>query len=79
MIQIDNSAPAWAHQFVIELINHMEDEFSRPRPLPEVTVANLPDATTCAGCRYYVNDGASDKYIVISNGTSWFYPEGTGA
>jgi hypothetical protein len=77
VISFDSLAPFWAHQFLAELIPFLEDEFAQPRPLPKTTLAELPDATTHEGCRFYVSDGAGDKYEVISNGTAWFYQEGT--
>jgi len=63
------------------LVRDIEAEIERrlaaPRPLPEFTVTTLPPANQYAGCAAWVTDGAADKYVVISNGTAWFYAEGT--
>lgn len=45
-------------------------------PLPDYTVATLPDAATNAKCLIYVSDGASNKRIAVSDGAHWRFPDG---
>tara|TARA_R110000751_G_scaffold13143_1_gene44432 strand:- start:684 stop:953 length:270 start_codon:yes stop_codon:yes gene_type:complete len=52
-------------------------EVFAPRPDPEFTLATLPPANENRAVTVYVSDGAGDKYRVTSNGTAWFYQEGT--
>lgn len=37
----------------------------------------LPSASDHAGAIVYVSDGANNKYLAISNGTNWYYADGT--
>lgn len=46
-------------------------------PLPDYTIATLPSASNNAKCFVYVTDGVGNKFIAISNGTSWYYADGT--
>lgn len=45
--------------------------------LEEYTLSTLPDAGEYEGVIVYVSNGASNKYAVISNGSAWYYLEGT--
>lgn len=45
-------------------------------PLPDYTVATLPDAEKNAKSLIYVSDGTSNKRLAISDGTHWRWPDG---
>ena len=47
-----------------------------PLQLPTYTVATLPAAATYPRSLIYVSDGAANKRIAISDGTSWRWPDG---
>ncbi len=51
-------------------------ETTAPFRLPTYTVATLPSAATFARCMIYVSDGAANKRLAISDGTSWRWPDG---
>jgi hypothetical protein len=44
--------------------------------LPPYTVATLPAAASYPRCMIYVSDGAANKRLAISDGTSWRWPDG---
>lgn len=47
-----------------------------PLQLPSFTVATLPAAASYPRCMIYVADGATNKRLAISDGTSWRWPDG---
>lgn len=47
-----------------------------PLQLPSFTVATLPAAASYPRCMIYVSDGAANKRLAISDGTSWRWPDG---
>jgi hypothetical protein len=47
-----------------------------PLQLPSFTVASLPAAASYPRCMVYVADGATNKRLAISDGTSWRWPDG---
>jgi len=47
-----------------------------PLQLPSYTVATLPAAATYPRCVVFVADGATNKRLAISDGTSWRWPDG---
>jgi hypothetical protein len=47
-----------------------------PLQLPPYTVATLPAAASYPRCMIYVSDGAANKRLAISDGTSWRWPDG---
>ncbi|MBM3592666.1 MAG: hypothetical protein FJX32_08370 [Alphaproteobacteria bacterium] len=47
-----------------------------PLQLPAYTVATLPAAATYPRCVIYVSDGATNKRLAMSDGTSWRWPDG---
>ena len=47
-----------------------------PLQLPPYTVATLPAAASYPRCMIYVSDGAANKRLGISDGTSWRWPDG---
>ena len=62
-----------------ELLRTMERAGNTQGPLrlPLFTTTTLPPAATYDYCLAAVSDGASNKFLVISNGTAWYYAEGT--
>lgn len=51
-----------------------------PALLPTTTVAAINTdypAADWEGCIVYVSDGAANKFAAISNGTAWYYLQGT--
>ena len=46
------------------------------RSLPQYTLANLPSPATWAGSLAYLINGSSNRHLVISDGTSWRFPDG---
>lgn len=54
--------------------------FSEPVLMPTATVATvntLYPAADWPGCSVYLSDGASNKFIAISNGSAWRYADGS--
>lgn len=47
-----------------------------PLRLPSYTVATLPSASTHARSLIYVSDGAANKRLAVSDGSSWRWPDG---
>ncbi|MFM7304887.1 MAG: hypothetical protein ACKO4X_16365, partial [Alphaproteobacteria bacterium] len=47
-----------------------------PLQLPSFTVATLPAAASYPRCMIYVSNGATNKRLAISDGTSWRWPDG---
>lgn len=77
MITLDRNAPDWA-QVLVTQINQAIDE-SWTRALPLYTTTTLPSATdkTWLWRPIAVSDGAANKFVAISNGTAWYYLQGT--
>lgn len=73
------STPAWYEADKTASMQAITRMIYMSKPMPKYTLATLPAATDCEGFLLYVTDGVGDKYIVISNGTAWFYMEGTPA
>jgi hypothetical protein len=51
-------------------------ESAAPFRLPTYTVATVPSAATYARSLIYVSDGAANKRLAISDGSSWRWPDG---
>lgn len=47
------------------------------RPLPERTIASLPPANQHRGVTFFVSNGAGNRLTATSNGTAWYYGDGT--
>lgn len=77
MIDLPPEAPTWARQ----LAERMEEEIELAisRPLPTFTLADRPSATDLKWVwrPYVLTNGAGNKWVVISNGTTLRYLEGT--
>jgi hypothetical protein len=54
--------------------------FSEPVKLPQSTasaIASLYPASAWAFCAVAVIDGTSNKYLAVSNGSAWYYMDGS--
>lgn len=76
-IPIDETAPDWAKALVTDLVVYIDSKLLEPRPDAEFKLANLPPASQFRGCDLFVPDGAGNKLKVTSDGTNWYYQEGT--
>ena len=77
IIPISGDAPEWAQVFANAIGAAIEEALTRR--LPVFTLATLPSATDK---RFLwrpiaISNGASNKFVAISNGTAWYYMEGT--
>lgn len=64
----------------IQFRKEVNARFAEPVKLPTSAVADLATdypPEDWEGCAVYLSDGASDQYMAVSNGTAWFYPDGT--
>lgn len=80
MATIDATAPEWAKRFADDVNRDLEavrGRSRRPFRLPSFTVANMPDARDWPACIVFVSDGAGNKWLAASNGTSWRYADGS--
>lgn len=77
MIQLDASAPDWARRFAKDVEAYVTQKLSEPRPLPTFTVANKPPANLFRGCAIWLSDSAGNRQQAISNGSAWYYMDGT--
>lgn len=77
MIELPPDAPTWARQ----LAQSMEEEIELAvtRPLPIFTLLDRPNATDPKWLwrPFVLTNGAGNKWVVISNGTTLRYLEGT--
>lgn len=76
-LNVDRNAPGWAQQLVTDIEALIERRLSEPRPGVEFTVATLPPAADYRGVTVFVSDGAGNKLRATSDGSAWYYPEGT--
>ena len=54
--------------------------FSEPVKLPQSTasaIASLYPASAWAFCAVAVTDGTANKYLAVSNGSAWYYMDGS--
>lgn len=79
MITLDQDAPLWAQRLKTSIEQEMEALWTRP--LQIFTVATMPDPTDKRWLwrPFVVTDGAANKWVAISNGTTIRYLEGTAA
>jgi|GEM_PF-2745622 hypothetical protein len=77
MINLDQTAPSWAHRFKQAIEIALEQLWTRP--LPVYTVATLPTPTDKKWLwrQIAVSDGAGNKFVAVCNGTAWYYLQGT--
>lgn len=77
MITVPGNAPVWAQQLARQIEQEVENVWTRP--LPVFTTTTMPTATDKKWLwrPVAVSDGAANKFVAISNGTAWFYLEGT--
>lgn len=78
MIQLPPDAPEWARQLADGV--EREIDLALNAPLPVFTLADRPAADDLKWVwkPYVLSDGAGNKWVVISNGTTVRYLEGTG-
>lgn len=76
-IPISDEAPEWAQIFAKAVGVAIEGALTRP--LPVFTTLTLPSATDKHWLwrPIVVSNGAGDRWVAISNGTTWRYLEGT--
>jgi hypothetical protein len=78
MITVAQDAPLWAQQ----LVRQVNADIATASLGPFVSRApflktSMPDATKNAWKLAFVSNGTGNKFIAVSNGVAWFYPEGT--
>ena len=76
-VPIDGNAPQWAQDFAVAVGRTLEEALTRP--LEIFTLTTLPSATDKRWLwrPIVITNGAANKFIAISNGTAWYYTEGT--
>jgi hypothetical protein len=79
MITVPATAPDWAQRFARDVQNEIERVASEPRPLPTFKVATKPAASKLRGCSIWLSDSAGNRQVATSNGTDWYYSDGTAA
>lgn len=77
MISVPSEAPAWARQLALDIEEQIE--LAWVRPLPVFTTLDHPSPTDIRWLwrPFILSDGAGNKWVVISNGTTLRYLEGT--
>lgn len=77
MITLDSNAPAWARGLVTQIEQEIENAWTRP--LPIFTTTTMPTVTDRKWLwrPFVVSNGAGNKWVAISNGTTFRYMEGT--
>ena len=79
MITVPADAPDWAQRMGRDVSAAIESAISQPRPLPTFKVATKPAASKFRGCAIWLSDSAGNRQIAVSNGTAWYYADGTAA
>ena len=69
--------PSWYEADKTQSITYLTSLIFAPKPLPKYTITTLPPASANEGVPLYVTNGAGNRYLVISNGTAWYYGDGT--
>ena len=79
MIQAPSNAPPWAFQFANQIQRALDLIGPVFISLQPFTVAQLTAAMASKN-RWklaFVSDGADNKFVAVSNGTAFYYLEGT--
>jgi hypothetical protein len=71
------STPSWYEADKTATLQAINRTIYMPKPLPKYTILTLPPATDHEGTPLYVSNGAGNRHLVISNGTAWYYADGT--
>lgn len=77
MITLPPDSPPWLRQVIAQIEEKIE--LAVASPLPVFTLADRPAATDPKWLwrPFILSDGAGNKWVVISNGTTLRYLEGT--
>jgi len=77
VIEPPNGSPPWA----IELVRRINAEFTNKLKLPfggqAYSILALPNAATYARKTIPLTDGAGGIPLATSDGSDWYYPDGT--
>ena len=77
MIPLDSSAPQWAQVLARNIDKAIDANLvTFVRKLP-YTVATVPSAASYPWKMIFLSDGAGSKFVAVSNGSAWYYLEGT--
>lgn len=77
MITAPTNAPAWAQDFARAIDAALQSQLGPFVSLQPFTVAAKPLAASFPWKLIFLSDGAANKFIAVSNGTAWYYLEGT--
>ncbi|MDX2224593.1 MAG: hypothetical protein SFV21_17710 [Rhodospirillaceae bacterium] len=70
-------APGWLQSFAGTIEDWVEARRRGPQPLTAYSRTALPDAARHAWSLIAVSDGASNRFAAVSNGSAWYYLDGT--
>lgn len=71
------ATPSWYETDKTATLQAIARMIYMPKPLPKYTILTLPPAAQHEGTPLYVSNGAGNRFIAISNGTAWYYADGT--
>jgi hypothetical protein len=77
MITAPVSAPLWAQDFARAIDQAVQSQLGPFVSLTPFTVANKPAAANFPWKLIFLSDGAANKFVAVSNGTAWYYLEGS--
>jgi hypothetical protein len=77
MITAPAQAPLWAQDFARAIDQAVQTQIGPFVSLRPFTVADKPAAAKFPWKLIFLSDGAANKFVVVSNGTAWYYIEGT--
>ena len=77
MIAAPVSAPPWAQDFARSIDGALQHQIGPFVSLRPFTVADKPAAASFPWKLIFLSDGAANKFVAVSNGTAWYYLEGT--
>jgi hypothetical protein len=79
VITAPSGSPQFAHDLARSAQTAVDDIAQVFISNQAFTVATLPAASRFIYKMAIVSDGAGNKFVVISNGTAWYYLEGSAA
>lgn len=78
ILTVDTQAPPYIFDLVRKLnILLTQAQLGAFVSMAPYTVAAKPDATLFAWKLIFLSDGAGNKFVAVSDGTAWYYLEGT--
>ncbi|MDX2143022.1 MAG: hypothetical protein SFV19_06685 [Rhodospirillaceae bacterium] len=76
-LRTPSGAPSWLQGFAREIETWADARLRGPMSLTVYSKTALPTAADYPFALVAVSDGAGGKYAAVSNGTAWYYLDGT--